>query len=321
VNLPGEIAKENCRAFQHADEDDRFSGEITRDVGPYGGHAICDLLARYENPGFCHGAFILPVSCASARNFVIYWWCLPVISHAIKIKIFMYLNGTKLTWLGHAAFRVETPGGKTVLIDPWLKGNPACPESEKEVKKVDVMLCSHGHSDHIGDAVEIAKKHNPVVVGMVELCAWLQSKGVKQASGMNKGGTANILDLKITMVHASHSSGIQDGDRLIYGGEPAGFVMEFSNGLKIYHAGDTCVFGDMAIIGELYKPDIAMLPIGDYYTMSPREAAYACSLLKPKTVIPMHFGTFPILTGTVAEFRKLVKDAEVFEMKPGVTVS
>jgi len=233
----------------------------------------------------------------------------------------MNLNGIKLTWLGHATFRIETPEGKTVLLDPWLKGNPACLEAEKEVNKVDVMLCSHGHGDHIGDVVEIAKKHNPVVVGIVELCAWLQSKGVRQAPGMNKGGTTTVDDLKITMVNAFHSSGIQDGDRIIYGGEPGGFVIEFSNRIKIYHAGDTCVFGDMAIIRDLYHPDIAMLPIGDYYTMSPREAAYACTLLKPKSVIPMHYGTFPILTGTVAEFRKLVKDAEVFEMKPGVTVS
>lgn len=237
------------------------------------------------------------------------------------MKHFMNLNGIKLTWLGHATFRIETPAGKSILLEPWLKGNPMCPESEKDIRKVDVMLCSHGHADHIGDAVEIAKKHNPVVVGMVELCAWLQSKGVKQAAGMNKGGTATVGDLKVTMVHALHSSGIQDGDRMVYGGEAAGFVVEFSNNLKIYHAGDTIVFGDMAIIRELYRPDIAMLPIGDYYTMSPREAAYACALLKPKTVIPMHYGTFPILTGTVAEFRRLVKDSEVFEMKPGVTVS
>src|SRR4029079_6033873 len=116
-------------------------------------------------------------------------------------------------------------------------------------------------------------------------------------------------------------SGIQDGDRLIYGGEPAGFVMEFSNGLKIYHAGDTCVFGDMAICGELYKPDIAMLPIGDYYTMSPREAAYACSLLKPKTVIPMHFGAFPVLPGRPADLQKQLPGVEIVEMTPGITLS
>ena len=233
----------------------------------------------------------------------------------------MNLKGIKLTWLGHATFRIETPGGKTVLIDPWVTGNPKCPESEKKVKKVDVMLCTHGHSDHIGDAVAIAKEHNPTVVGMVELCTWLEKKGVQQAAGMNKGGTQRVGDVRVTMVHAQHSSGIEDGDEMVYGGEPCGYVMEFENGVKIYHAGDTNVFGDMQIIRELYAPEIAMLPIGDYYTMSPREAAYACRLLKPKTVIPMHYGTFPILTGTPAELKKLVTDAEVVEMKPGQTIS
>jgi L-ascorbate metabolism protein UlaG (beta-lactamase superfamily) len=233
----------------------------------------------------------------------------------------MKLNGIKITWMGHATFRIETPQGKTILIDPWTKGNPKCPEKEKNLAKLDVMLCTHGHSDHIGDAVEIAKKHDPIAVGMNELSAWLQSKGIKRAIGMNKGGTLSVGDIKVSMVHAVHSSGIEDGVQMVYGGEAAGFVVEFSNGLKIYHAGDTCVFGDMAIIREIYAPDICMLPIGDHYTMGPREAAYACKLLKPKTVIPMHYGTFPLLTGTPAEFRKLVPDFDVREMTPGETIS
>ncbi|HLW88161.1 MAG TPA: metal-dependent hydrolase [Terriglobales bacterium] len=233
----------------------------------------------------------------------------------------MKLDGIKITWLGHATFRIETPEGKTLLIDPWTKGNPKCPEKEKNFAKVDVMLCTHGHGDHIGDAVEIAKKHNPMVVGMPELCGWLESKGVKRVSGMNKGGTQTVADVRITMVQAVHSSGIQDGDRMIYGGEAAGYVLEFSNGVKIYHAGDTCVFGDMAIIREIYAPEICMLPIGDHYTMGPLQAAYACKLLKPETVIPMHYGTFPVLTGTPSELRKLAPDVEVREMKPGETIS
>jgi L-ascorbate metabolism protein UlaG (beta-lactamase superfamily) len=232
----------------------------------------------------------------------------------------MNLKGVKLTWLGHATFRIETPGGKTVLIDPWVMGNPMCPEKEKNVKKVDVMLCTHGHFDHIGDAVEIAKKHNPAVVGIPELCRWLEKKGVKNTAMMNKGGTQTVGDLKVTMVHADHSCGIQDGDDIVYGGEACGYVVEFSNGVKIYHAGDTNVFGDMAIIRDLYAPPIAMLPIGDHFTMSPREAAYACNLLKPKTVIPMHFGTFPVLTGTPGALQKLVPGVEVLEMKPGQTI-
>jgi L-ascorbate metabolism protein UlaG (beta-lactamase superfamily) len=233
----------------------------------------------------------------------------------------MKLDGIKITWLGHATFRVETPQGKTVLIDPWVTGNPKCPEKEKSFSRVDVMLCTHGHGDHIGDAVEIAKKHDPIVVGIYELCSWLEGKGVKRVSGMNKGGTQTVGDIKVTMVHAEHSSGIEDGGQVFYGGEAAGYVIEFSNGVKIYHAGDTCVFGDMAIIREIYAPEVCMLPIGDHYTMGPREAAYACKLLKPKTVIPMHYGTFPVLTGTPAELRKLARDVEVREMKPGETIS
>jgi L-ascorbate metabolism protein UlaG (beta-lactamase superfamily) len=233
----------------------------------------------------------------------------------------MNLNGIRLTWLGHATFRIETPGGRTLIVDPWIKGNPACPAADREVKKVDVLLCTHGHGDHIGDAVEIVEKHNPKVVGIFELCAWLEKKGAKQTLAMNKGGTQAVDDIRVTMVHADHSCGIQDGDQIIYGGEACGYVIEFANGVKIYHSGDTNVFGDMRIIRELYAPEIVMLPIGDHYTMGPREAAYACNLLKPETVIPMHFGTFPALTGKPGDFEKLVPETKVLEMKPGVTIS
>lgn len=235
----------------------------------------------------------------------------------------MDLNGVKLTWLGHSTFRIETPGGNTILVDPWVMNNPACPPGEKNVKKVDVMLCTHGHFDHIGDAAEIAKKHDPVVVGIFELCVWLNKKGARQISPMNKGGSQQVGDVRVTMVHADHSCGIQDGDQIIYGGEACGYVMEFANGLKIYHAGDTNVFGDMHIIHQLYAPEVVMLPVGDLFTMSPREAAYACSLLRPKTVIPMHFGTFPPLTGKPSELKKLISgdlDLEVVELAPGHTV-
>lgn len=233
----------------------------------------------------------------------------------------MNLQGNKLTWLGHATFRIETKDGMTIYVDPWLS-NPLCPEDEKEARKCDLMLCTHGHFDHIADAVKIAKQHNPTVVGIFELATWLNNKGARQISPMNKGGTQTVNGIKITMVHAVHSCGIQEDDgSIVYGGEACGYVLELPGGVKIYHAGDTAVFGDMHIIRELYAPEIVMLPIGDHFTMSPREAAYACKLLQPKTVIPMHFGTFPVLTGTPAELQKLLGSSgpQVVEMKPGET--
>ena len=233
------------------------------------------------------------------------------------------LRGVKLTWLGHSTFHIQTPGGKSVLIDPWVMNNPMCPDSEKNVKKADVLICTHGHGDHIGDAVAIVKQHQPRIVGIFELCMWLQKKGAKNVLPMNKGGTQTVAGIKATMVHAVHSCGIQEDDgSIVYGGEACGYVLELPGGVKLYHAGDTAVFGDMAIIRELYAPEIAMLPIGDHYTMSPREAAYACGLLKPKFVIPMHFATFPVLVGRPSQLRDLLGAGgpEVVEMQPGQTL-
>jgi L-ascorbate metabolism protein UlaG (beta-lactamase superfamily) len=234
----------------------------------------------------------------------------------------MDLRGVKLTWLGHSTFRIQTPGGKTVIVDPWVAGNPSCPEGEKNPREVDALLCTHAHFDHIGDAVDLAKKHAAVVVGIYELCMWMQGKGVQNIAPMNKGGSQQVGDIRVTMVHADHSCGIDDGGKIIYGGEACGYVIEFAGGLRLYHAGDTAVFGDMAIIHELYQPEVALLPIGDLFTMSPKEAAYACKLLKPKAVVPMHWGTFPLLTGTPAELKKLTAGlgVEMVEMKPGQTI-
>ena len=234
----------------------------------------------------------------------------------------MDLRGNQLTWLGHATFRIQTKDGAVAYVDPWLN-NPLCPDSEKEVKACDALICTHGHFDHIADAVKIARQHDPVVVGIFELCTWMEKKGAKQIAAMNKGGTQTVAGIKITMVHAIHSCGIQEDDgSIVYGGEACGYVLELPGGVRLYHAGDTAVFGDMNIIRELYAPEIAMLPIGDHYTMSPREAAYACTLLQPKIVIPMHFGTFPLLTGRPGELKKLLGPGgpEVLEMKPGETV-
>ncbi len=235
----------------------------------------------------------------------------------------MRLDGIKLTWLGHSTFKIETPGGKTLLIDPWVMNNPACPAEHKKFRAIDAMLCTHGHFDHIGDAVELAKQHSPAVVGIFELCMWMQKKGAEKISPMNKGGSQTVAGTRVTMVHADHSCGIQDGDQIVYGGEACGYVLEFENGVKLYHAGDTNVFGDMAIIHKLYQPEIVLLPIGDLFTMSPKEAAYAVELLRPKVVIPMHFGTFPVLTGTPEELKRVTAElgVEVLAMRPGHTVS
>ncbi len=235
----------------------------------------------------------------------------------------MDTRGVKLTWLGHATFKIQTPAGKTILIDPWVAGNPACPEKLKTFDQLDVMLITHGHFDHMGDAVALAKKYKPTVVAIFEVASWLEAKGVENTSAMNKGGTQKVDDIEVTMVDARHSGAILDNARLIYGGEPAGYVVRFANGFTLYHAGDTEVFGDMKIIGELYQPALALLPIGDHFTMGPRAAAYAIRLLGVKAVVPMHFGTFPLLTGTPEALREQTKDIEALEiitLKPGETL-
>jgi L-ascorbate metabolism protein UlaG (beta-lactamase superfamily) len=232
-------------------------------------------------------------------------------------------RGNKLTWLGHATFRIATATDTTVLVDPWVQSNPMCPEALKSFNRVDTLLISHGHFDHIADAVDIAKKHAPQVVAIYETCVWLESKGVTNTSPMNKGGTQKLGELEVTMVNAIHSCGIQDGDKIIYGGEASGFVIKLPGGFTVYHAGDTAVFGDMKLIGELYSPDVALLPIGDHFTMGPREAALAIRLLGVRHVIPMHFATFPLLTGTPSRLRELTQDIsglEIHAIKPGETI-
>lgn len=231
-------------------------------------------------------------------------------------------NGISLTWLGHATFKIDVDG-KTFLIDPWVDSNPVCPDTLKTFDALDVMFITHGHRDHIEDAVPIAKKHAPTVVAMIEIAKWLDNQGVDNTIGMNKGGTVTVGCVKATMVTANHSSSVTEEDgTTVYLGEPAGFVLEFANGYKIYHAGDTNVFGDMQIIGEIYQPDLALLPIGDHFTMGPREAAYATQLLNVPAIVPMHYGTFPLLTGTVEEFRQLTasQDVEIVELGVGETL-
>jgi L-ascorbate metabolism protein UlaG (beta-lactamase superfamily) len=237
-------------------------------------------------------------------------------------------NGVKLTWIGHASFILDTPGGKRALIDPWMTGNPVAPESLHDPGDVDLILLSHGHSDHTGDVVRLAKEKSPAaVMCMIELGDFLASKGVENIIGGNKGGTLTAEGVSVTLTHAFHSSsyGEEDGT-IVYTGEPAGLIITLENGYRIYFAGDTTVFGDMALIGELYKPDLAMLPIGDFFTMGPMEAAKAVELLGVKHVLGMHYGTFPLLTGTPQGLRdELAKrglgEVVVEELKPGETLS
>ena len=229
-----------------------------------------------------------------------------------------------ITFLGHATFSFRTPGGKTFMVDPWLQDNPSCPDAMKHPESLDALLITHGHFDHIADAVRLGKELKPAaVVGAFEACEWLKGKGVENTVGMNKGGTVEVAGIHATMVHAVHSCGISDGDQIIYGGEAAGFVLDFGNGFTVYHAGDTDVFMDMQLIGELYEPDLALLPIGGHFTMGPRQAARACSLLGVSAVVPMHYGTFPVLSGTPEELRAALAEesprCQVIEVKPGET--
>ena len=229
-------------------------------------------------------------------------------------------RGVEIQYLGQSTFLFTSPSGKRLLIDPWVEHNPACPEEAKRINRLDAMLVTHGHFDHIDDAVSLAKALGPQVVCIIELEQWLRSKGVSNILPMNKGGTQQVGDFQVTMVDARHSSGIQEENgSIVYGGEAAGFVVEFENGLRIYHAGDTCLFGDMGLIAEIYQPELIFLPIGDLFTMGPKEAAYACRLMKAEKVIPMHYGTFPLLTGTPDELAHLTQDlgTEVITMRPG----
>ena len=228
-----------------------------------------------------------------------------------------------ITWLGHATFLLQSPGGKKILFDPWVTGNPTSPESAKRLGALDLILITHGHGDHTADAVAIARSSGAQTVAPYEVAVWLGSKGLQNVTGMNPGGTLRALGLSITMVPAMHSSSIEEDGKIIYLGVATGYVVTLENGQTIYFAGDTGVFGDMRLIAEMYRPEIAFLPIGDLYTMGPEQAAKACELLGVKQVVPMHYGTFPALTGTPARLRELVgpKGVQVLELTPGETAS
>jgi L-ascorbate metabolism protein UlaG (beta-lactamase superfamily) len=223
-----------------------------------------------------------------------------------------------VTWLGHASFRIDTPGGKRIYIDPWLD-NPRCPDAEKSPERVDILVLTHGHGDHANGAPELIKQFSPEVATQVEVQNWLTGQGVEslQIPGLNKGGTRDIDGISFTMTDARHSSSSDEGQ---YTGESCGFVIGFENGTKVYIAGDTCVFGDMQLIARIYEPDVAILPIGDHFTMGPKEASVALELLGVSKCIPSHYGTFPLLRGTPDELRELAPNVDVIAPEPGETI-
>jgi L-ascorbate metabolism protein UlaG (beta-lactamase superfamily) len=211
----------------------------------------------------------------------------------------------KLMWLGHSAFKMVSPKGKIILIDPFLTHNPTTPESEKTQSDVDYILLTHGHEDHVGDTLDIAAKTGAKVVSIVELSGLLKQDGLSadQAVEMNKGGSIHLDDFTVTMTNANHSSSF--GGR--YAGDPAGLMIKFDDDITVYHAGDTNIMPDFELYQKLYSPKVSLLPIGDYYTMGVKEASLAAKMLKSKVFIPMHFGTFPVLTGSAEDFKATVQ--------------
>jgi len=228
------------------------------------------------------------------------------------------LKGTRVTWLGHATVLVQLPSGLNILIDPFIEHNPKYPKGFVLPEKIDFILLTHGHMDHTADTIPVAQKHGATVLAMVELADYMSSKGAAKVIGMNLGGTAQLSGVAVTMVEAKHSSSLEEGGTSIYLGVAAGLVLTIENGPVLYHAGDTAVFRDMELIRELYAPDVAMLPIGGHYTMGPREAAVAIRYLTPKLVLPLHWGTFPVLTGTPEQLTQLVYEPETVALvRPG----
>ncbi len=236
---------------------------------------------------------------------------------------------TTITWYGHSCIRIDTAGGRTIIIDPWF-ANPRSPLSVDAVDRCDLLLVTHGHFDHFGDALALASRLRPAWPCIHELSLWLARQlpgGSDAVIGMNKGGTVEVDGIGVTMVHADHSAGDWNaaGETTLYLGDPVGFVIELENGYRIYHAGDTDVFGDLRLIGERYRPDLAMLPIGGHYTMDPVGAALVVEWLGVHDVVPLHYGTFPVLTGTPDRWRDALAarglaDVTVHAPEPGEVV-
>jgi L-ascorbate metabolism protein UlaG (beta-lactamase superfamily) len=235
---------------------------------------------------------------------------------------------TAITWYGHACVEVASPGGKTILFDPWF-GNPRSTKAPEAVDRCDLMLVTHGHGDHLGNAVQIGSRTRPAWPAIHELSLWLAHNyaAADLVIGMNKGGTVEAAGMRVSMTPAVHSAGDWNagGETTLYLGEPAGFVVELEDGTRIYHAGDTAAFGDMQLIAELWHPDLALLPIGGHYTMDPEAAAIAVGYLRVGDVVPIHYGTFPILAGTPDELRAALGErglghVSVHAPQPGETI-
>jgi L-ascorbate metabolism protein UlaG (beta-lactamase superfamily) len=242
----------------------------------------------------------------------------PKYSHAPDGGTMTALKKTRITWLGHATVLVQTAAGTNILIDPFIAQNPKYPKAFVLPSKIHYVLLTHGHGDHISDAAPVAIKHGSTVVAIYELAAYIGGKGVANTIGMNLGGTVQLDDVATTMVEAKHSAAAQDEKGTHYVGVAAGFVLTIADGPVLYHAGDTAVFGDMKLIRDLYRPSVAMLPIGGHFTMGPKEAALAVSLLTPQVVLPLHFGTFPPLKGTPQQLAALIDPAvKVLDWSPG----
>jgi L-ascorbate metabolism protein UlaG (beta-lactamase superfamily) len=228
-----------------------------------------------------------------------------------------------ITWLGHSTFIIRLPSGQRIVTDPWLSG-PTVPDEWSRVdalSPVDVVLVSHGHSDHASDVAGVSRATGAAVICLAELGDYFAAKGLHNVRGMNIGGTQIVAGIRITMTAAVHSGSIVEQDRNVYLGGAAGFVIRSAETPTIYFAGDTALFGDMKIIRDRYAPDIAFLPIGDHYTMGPEDAAIAAGWLGVRQVVPMHWGTFPVLTGTPADLRSYLPagQIEVLELRPGQT--